>query len=102
AGYRLRKFIRRNKPRLAIAGMILFFLVLLGGGGGWVMRDRVARQREAERKALEGVEVLEPRRREGQPGDPAMVSAAQRVKALLDGGSLGPEVRRRAEHAWRD
>jgi serine/threonine protein kinase/tetratricopeptide (TPR) repeat protein len=100
--YRFRKFARRNKPRLAIAGMILFFLVLLVGGGGWVMRDRAARQREADSKALEVLEVVEPRLREGQAGDPAVVAAAQRVKALLDGSSLGPEVRRRAQHAWRD
>ena len=29
AGYRFRKFARRNKARLAMAGMVLFFLVLL-------------------------------------------------------------------------
>src|SRR5205807_8154493 len=43
AGYRLRKFARRNKPALAVAGLVLFFLMLLGGGVGWAVRDRVAR-----------------------------------------------------------
>src|SRR3954463_3102816 len=33
-GYRLRKFARRNKAGLAVAGLVLFFLVLLGSGMG--------------------------------------------------------------------
>src|SRR5262249_17361886 len=34
-GYRLRKFARRNKAGLSVAGLVLFFIVLLGGGVGW-------------------------------------------------------------------
>src|SRR5207248_10273194 len=34
-GYRLRKFARRNKAGLAVAALVLFFLVLLGSGVGW-------------------------------------------------------------------
>src|SRR5436190_8190041 len=49
AWYRFRKFARRNKGALAVAGMILFFLVLLGGGIGWVARDREAREQEVAR-----------------------------------------------------
>src|SRR5262249_6222845 len=44
ASYRLRKFARRNKPALAVAGLVLFFMVLLGGGGSWVIRERAARR----------------------------------------------------------
>jgi serine/threonine protein kinase len=44
AVYRLRKFARRNKVGLAVAALVLFFLVLLGGGAGWVWRDRAARR----------------------------------------------------------
>jgi tetratricopeptide (TPR) repeat protein/serine/threonine protein kinase len=47
--YRLRKFVRRNKRGLVIAGLMLFFLVLLGTGAGWVLRDQAVRQRETER-----------------------------------------------------
>jgi serine/threonine protein kinase/tetratricopeptide (TPR) repeat protein len=43
-GYRLRKFARRNKVELVIAGLVLFFLVLIGGGIGYAVRDRTARQ----------------------------------------------------------
>src|ERR1044071_4411603 len=48
--YRLRKFTRRNQRALAVAGLILFFIVLLGGGAGWVLRDRSARLATTERE----------------------------------------------------
>jgi eukaryotic-like serine/threonine-protein kinase len=44
AGYRLRKFARRHKVELGIAGLVLFFLVLIGVGVGYAVRDRAARQ----------------------------------------------------------
>jgi serine/threonine-protein kinase len=44
AWYKFRKFARRNKTTLAIAGLVLFFIASIGGGVGWVVRDRVARQ----------------------------------------------------------
>jgi serine/threonine protein kinase len=102
AGYRLRKFARRNKGGLAVAAMVLFFLVLLGSSVGWAVRDRVARQRDAEGKAVEALEAAEPRLREAQPGDPALVAAALRLEALLDSDCLGPEVGQRAEQLRRD
>src|SRR5215470_12628120 len=40
-GYRLRKFVRRNKSSLAVAAAILFLLVLSGSIAGWAWRDRV-------------------------------------------------------------
>jgi eukaryotic-like serine/threonine-protein kinase len=53
AGYRLRKFARRNRGGLAVTALVLFFLVLLGSGGGWVVRDRSAREAEAARQQRE-------------------------------------------------
>lgn len=44
--YRFGKFSRRNKSGLAVAGLVLFFIVLLGGGAGWAMRDRAAREEQ--------------------------------------------------------
>src|SRR6476469_6911323 len=35
AWYRLRKFARRNKGGLAVAGLVVFFLAALGGVAGW-------------------------------------------------------------------
>src|SRR5262245_18001119 len=49
-GYRLRKLVRRNKVGLAVAALVLFFLVLLGSGVGWVVRDQSARDAEAARQ----------------------------------------------------
>jgi tetratricopeptide (TPR) repeat protein len=47
AWYRLRKFVRRNKGVLVVAGLILIFVVLLGAGGGWVAFDRASRRAKA-------------------------------------------------------
>src|SRR5438309_4381557 len=47
--YRFRKLARRNKPALAAAGLVLFFLVVLGSGAGWAVRDRAAREQDAAR-----------------------------------------------------
>jgi tetratricopeptide (TPR) repeat protein len=44
AAYRFRKFARRHKTGLAVAGLILFFMASLAGGVGWVVRDQAARQ----------------------------------------------------------
>jgi serine/threonine protein kinase/Flp pilus assembly protein TadD len=60
AWYRLRKFARRNKGKVAVAGLILFFLVLLGVGGGWVALDRATRRAKASHDlelALQGAEL---------------------------------------------
>lgn len=102
ARYRFRKFTRRHKIALAVTSLILLFIAVVGGGGGWLVRDRAVRQREAEGKAVEVLEAAEPRLREGQPGDPALVAAAQRLEALHDGNSVGSGVRRRAEQFLRD
>ena len=102
AGYRLRKFARRNKAGLGIAGLILLGIVLAGAGGGWLLRDRAARQRDADGRALEALKGAEPRLGDGRPWDPTLVLAVQRVEAELESGSLGPEVRRRAEQLRQD
>src|SRR5262245_17903383 len=55
AGYRLRKFARRNRGGLAVAGLALSFLVLLGSAIGWALRDRSARQAEAAHQVRESL-----------------------------------------------
>src|SRR5262249_7974861 len=52
AWYRFRKYARRNKSGLAVAGLILFVIALLGGGGGWLMREWAAREEEIARDQL--------------------------------------------------
>jgi serine/threonine protein kinase/tetratricopeptide (TPR) repeat protein len=51
AAYRLKKFARRNRVGLAVAGLVLGFLVVLGTGAGWALRDRQAREREVAQQA---------------------------------------------------
>jgi hypothetical protein len=46
--YRLRKLVRRHHITLAVALLILSFVVVLGGGIGGAVRDRAARQQQAE------------------------------------------------------
>jgi serine/threonine-protein kinase len=46
AWYRCRKFARRNKKALALAGLVLLFMASLGGGLGWVARDRAALEQQ--------------------------------------------------------
>jgi hypothetical protein len=53
--YRFRKFVRRNKGVLSIAGLVLIFLLLLCGGSGWVIRDRSARRAEVAQQASESL-----------------------------------------------
>jgi tetratricopeptide (TPR) repeat protein len=66
-GYRLRKFVRRNKMALAVAGLILFFMALLAGGSGWVFRDREAREEEVEhRRTAREQEIATERRLQEQ------------------------------------
>jgi tetratricopeptide (TPR) repeat protein len=52
AWYRFRKFARRHRAGLAMAGLILSVLVLLGGGAGWVVRDRAARLTMTEQEVI--------------------------------------------------
>src|SRR5207248_1009589 len=54
--YRVGKFARRNKARLAVAGVVLLFVVSLGGVAGWSVRDRAARQAEVTRRTRESLD----------------------------------------------
>src|SRR5205807_1229676 len=46
AGYRLRKFARRNKGRLAVAAGVFLAVTVMAASIGWAVRDRAARQGE--------------------------------------------------------
>jgi tetratricopeptide (TPR) repeat protein len=52
AGYRVRKFIRRNRTTMVIAGLAATMLLVLTGALGWAARDRAGRHgRNAEAAA---------------------------------------------------
>ena len=101
AGYRLRKFARRNKGGLAVAALVLFFLVLLGSGVGWAVRDRSAREAEAARQQAERqakvagqVESIfaEVDRLEKEQKWPEALAAARRAEAAVAGGEADAET----------
>jgi tetratricopeptide (TPR) repeat protein len=111
AAYRFRKFARRNKTALAVAGLVLFFIALLGGGGGWVLRDREAREEQAARERLEREERLTARvepilaevdRLEQAQKWPEARAAARRAEAALAGGEAGEAIRQRLGDVLRD
>jgi serine/threonine protein kinase/Flp pilus assembly protein TadD len=85
AGYRLRKFARRNKGGLAVTALVLFFLVLLGSGVGWTAREWAARQGRIGAQAdliLGEVDLLEKEQKW-----PEALAVAQRAEALTAGGA---------------
>jgi hypothetical protein len=53
AGYRLRKFARRNRGRLAAASVLGIALLVAMSGIGWAFRDREARAAEEVRQQAE-------------------------------------------------
>jgi serine/threonine protein kinase/tetratricopeptide (TPR) repeat protein len=80
AGYRLRKFARRNKTAIGVAGMVLFFLVLLGSGAGWALRDREAREQQIAQETARKLALTEEGIR--QALDRASTSRAE-LQAIL-------------------
>ena len=91
-GYKLKTFARRNRTGLAVAGLVLFFLILLGAGAGWAMRDRAAQealaiQAQTQRQvALEhGITAAlrEVESRFDQENWPEAMAALKRAEGLL-------------------
>jgi serine/threonine protein kinase/Flp pilus assembly protein TadD len=111
ARYRFRKFARRNKTALAVAGLILFFIALLGGGGGWVVRDRAAREEAVAKERIDRqkrltaqVETIfeEVDRLEREQKWPEAWEAVKRVEAALQGGEPDDALQRRVGNVVRD
>jgi tetratricopeptide (TPR) repeat protein/serine/threonine protein kinase len=100
AGYRLRKFVRRNKLAVAVAGLVVFFLVVLGGGAGWTVGDRIARRARVAGQVeliLQEVEQLE----HAQKWPEALV-AARRAEAVLAGSEADPATQDKVLRAIAD
>jgi hypothetical protein len=109
AGYRFRKFARRNKAILGVGGLVLFFLVLIGGGVGAAWRDRAARQAKLN---LEIVHALDDAARGRELAlkltdnpfawEAALAAAASELKraqglAAQDEAALEPATRERLQ-----
>ena len=94
-GYRLRKFARRNRGGLAVAGLVLFFLVLLGSGVGWAWRDRAARAAEQAGHLERAVERAELLQREGKRGE--ALAALERARLLAREAEPAPPLAERID-----
>src|SRR5262249_26588286 len=92
------KFDRRNKAKLAVASLVLLFIVLFGAGGGWVIRDRTAR----EQRLASQVEMIldEVERLEQEQRWPEAQAAAKRAEAAL-AGAEAEAIRRRVGEVRR-
>jgi tetratricopeptide (TPR) repeat protein len=111
AGYRFRKFARRNKGGLAVAALVLFFLVLLGSGAGWAVRDRAAREAEAahqqaarQAKVAGQVESIfaEVDRLEKEQKWPEALAAARRAEAAVAGSEADAGTADRVRQLLKD
>ncbi len=92
AGYRLRKFARRNKRALAAAAVMVLAMLLTVGVIGWAVRDQAARQAEQDRevdRGLQDVAHLRNRRSWVEARE-----AVKRVEWLLADGGREPERQR--------
>ncbi len=101
AGYRLRKFIRRNRGRLTAAAVLsVALLAAVGtaaGSIGWAARDREARQAAVDQEA--SLALKESERLGEQRKWPESLSAAKRAEAVLAGGESA--ALRGRIRAWR-
>jgi eukaryotic-like serine/threonine-protein kinase len=100
AGYRFRKFARRNKGALAVAGLVFLFLTLAGGAAGWVLRDRSIRVATMSRQVVQALEESEQLYRQGML--PEAVQAAHKARGLLQAGGAGNELQRRVRDRLTD
>src|SRR5262249_14035441 len=100
AGYRFRKFARRNKGGLAVGGLVLFFLVLIGSGVGWAVRDWAARQSRLGAQVgwiFGDVEQLEKEQKW-----PEALAVARRAEALMAGGEADAATAERVRQRVKD
>jgi tetratricopeptide (TPR) repeat protein/serine/threonine protein kinase len=100
---RMRKLGRRHKAAVS-AGVIclLFSLTVVASSLGWILGDRAARQREAEARIDEALDVAVPLLRQGKFDDPAFITAVQRAEVVRSTGIVGSGYRDRVEQLLRD
>ncbi len=96
---RTRKWARRHKPLVGAAAVcLLVTVVAAGGSGGFVLSERASRQD----KVQEALEAAQPALREGNPWDPALISAVERAQAQLGSGLVGNDLRQRVGQLHKD
>jgi tetratricopeptide (TPR) repeat protein len=100
AWYRLRKFTRRNRVQLGIAGLILFFLLLLGGGAAWFSQEKAARQAKITAESDEALRAFDGFRGLGQWQQAR--AALERARSLAASSTSGSGLQQRATELGKD
>jgi tetratricopeptide (TPR) repeat protein len=100
AGYRLRKFARRNRPRLAVAAVLGLAVMGVVGGMGWAIRDREARRAQVAGR-VESI-FAEVDRLEAEQRWPEALGAARRAEPAVAGGDADPATTGRVHQRLRD
>jgi tetratricopeptide (TPR) repeat protein len=100
AGYRLRKFARRNKVPIAFTALGLLILLTLTGTIGWNVRDRAARQATVSGQ-LELILDEVARLEQSEKWSEALV-AARRAEPALAANEASPDIQERARQALAD
>jgi serine/threonine protein kinase/Flp pilus assembly protein TadD len=82
AWYRSRKFVRRHRTALTMAGMVLFLIAFLGAGIGWVVRDRAAQQVEKANNLNQTLDQADRFLQEGKQAE--ALAAFDQARMLAD------------------
>jgi serine/threonine-protein kinase len=98
--YRLRKFARRNKTALAVAGLIVLFVALMGGGAGWIVLDKVAQQAKVTSDVEKALQTAKGHLALGKWQEAQAES--DRARSLLAGSGADAELRLRIEELGQD
>jgi serine/threonine protein kinase/tetratricopeptide (TPR) repeat protein len=98
--YRLRKFVKRHKGGVAIAALVMFFLVVLGSGIGWAVRERSSRQSRVTGQVERVLAEVDQSLRE-QNWSAALV-AARRAGAVIAGGEADAATAQRVRELLKD
>ena len=111
AGYRLRKFVRRNKRALLTMAVVAIAVLLAAGSVGWAVRDRKTREQDAARDRAARQMVLkrevdgalkESESAYGRDKLPEALEAVKRAEGLLAGGDASPELEQRVRRLRSD
>jgi serine/threonine protein kinase/tetratricopeptide (TPR) repeat protein len=107
AGYRLRKFVRRNKAALTMASVVALAGLLVAGSIGWMAWNRTAREKQVaqELATRRGVvkEFLGESDRHVQAGNWQLALAeVRRAQAALKSGSVGEDVDQQVAERLKD
>jgi tetratricopeptide (TPR) repeat protein len=97
-GYRLRKFVRRNKAALGMASVIGVAILLAVGSLGWVVRDREAGRVRTAAEVNQFLERAEALYDENKL--PEAVAEIEKARGVLEAGRGDEKLGRRVRQ-WR-